>query len=184
MEQAPGKTMHEPLFSITHRILFYPAPRRMHPAAGPGRPGADPAGTLPRSAPTRPPSALRRAGREASPIERGPGGGQYGACSFSDNRQCEEWALLRGECPKGGIRVAGYATPAARYCGITGGRYAVVARSGRRRLSRAPARCPAARPATPRPYCTRDVQPVRSGAAALIRLPLCLRVLAVFVTQH
>src|SRR5262245_36700020 len=63
-------------------------------------------------------------------IERGPGGGQYGVCGFSDNRQCEEWALLRGECPKGGIRVTGYATPAARYCAITGGRYTVVAESG------------------------------------------------------
>jgi putative hemolysin len=63
-------------------------------------------------------------------IERKPDGGQYGVCTFSDNRQYEEWALLRGECPKGGIRVAGYATPAARYCGITGGRYTVVARSG------------------------------------------------------
>ena len=25
--------------------------------------------------------------------------GQYGVCMFEDNRQCEEWALLRGECP-------------------------------------------------------------------------------------
>lgn len=65
-----------------------------------------------------------------SVIERGPGGGQYGVCIFPDNRQCEEWALFRGACPSGGIRVAGYATPAARYCAITGGRYTVVARSG------------------------------------------------------
>ena len=65
-----------------------------------------------------------------SMIETGPGGGQYGICIFPDNRQCEEWALLRGECPAGGIRVAGYATPAARYCAITGGRYTVVAQSG------------------------------------------------------
>jgi putative hemolysin len=62
--------------------------------------------------------------------ERSPGGGQYGVCIFPDNRQCEEWALFRGECPPGGIRVTGYATPAARYCAITGGRYTVVARSG------------------------------------------------------
>lgn len=63
-------------------------------------------------------------------IERRPDGGQYGVCTFVDNYQCEEWALLRGECPAGGLRVTGYTTPAARYCAITGGRYAAVARSG------------------------------------------------------
>lgn len=30
-------------------------------------------------------------------------GGVYGICVFKDNRQCEEWALFRGECPVGGI---------------------------------------------------------------------------------
>ena len=63
-------------------------------------------------------------------IERRPDGGQYGICVFVDNYQCEEWALFRGECPVGGLRVTGYITPAARYCAITGGRYTVVARSG------------------------------------------------------
>jgi putative hemolysin len=63
-------------------------------------------------------------------IERRPDGGQYGVCVFVDNYQCEEWALFRGECPAGGLRVTGYITPAARYCAITGGRYAVVAKSG------------------------------------------------------
>jgi len=63
-------------------------------------------------------------------IEQQPDGGQYGVCVFGDNRQCEEWALMRGECPVGGIRVTGYVTPAARYCAMTGGNYAVVARSG------------------------------------------------------
>lgn len=62
-------------------------------------------------------------------IERRSDGGQYGVCVFVDNYQCEEWALFRGECPAGGLRVTGYITPAARYCAITGGRYAVVARS-------------------------------------------------------
>lgn len=59
-------------------------------------------------------------------IERRPDGGQYGVCVFSDNDQCEEWALLRGECPKNGLRVTGYVTRAGRYCAITGGRYTVV----------------------------------------------------------
>ena len=63
-------------------------------------------------------------------IEQRPDGGQYGICVFVDNYQCEEWALFRGECPAGGLRVTGYITPAARYCAITGGRYAVVANSG------------------------------------------------------
>jgi putative hemolysin len=53
-------------------------------------------------------------------------GGEYGVCRFADNRQCEEWAMLRGDCPQGGIRVAGQATPAARFCAITGGTYAVT----------------------------------------------------------
>jgi len=60
-------------------------------------------------------------------IERTGAGGEYGVCVFDDNRQCEEWALLRGECPVGGVGVAGYATPPGRYCAITGGRYAVTA---------------------------------------------------------
>ena len=63
-------------------------------------------------------------------IESQPGGGQYGVCIFEDNRQCEEWAMLRGACPVGGLRVTGYITAAARYCAITGGRYTVIANSG------------------------------------------------------
>jgi putative hemolysin len=63
-------------------------------------------------------------------LERLPDGGQYGVCLFVDNRQCEEWALFRGDCPAGGLRVTGYVTPAARYCAITGGHYRVTAQSG------------------------------------------------------
>jgi len=70
--------------------------------------------------------ALRR-GRHV--VERGPGG-ELGVCLFEDNRQCEEWALLRRQCPAGGLRVTGYATAAARYCAITGGRYAITGHSG------------------------------------------------------
>jgi putative hemolysin len=57
-------------------------------------------------------------------------GGQYGICLFEDNLQCEEWALLRGECPLGGVKVTGYVTTAAVYCAITGGDYAVTGNSG------------------------------------------------------
>ncbi|WP_075061020.1 DUF333 domain-containing protein [Ornatilinea apprima] len=56
--------------------------------------------------------------------------GQIGVCYFEDNRQCEEWALLRGDCPVGGVKVTGYVTPAGRYCAITGGTYAVTGNSG------------------------------------------------------
>jgi putative hemolysin len=77
-------------------------------------------------------------------MESRPDGGQYGVCIFDDNYQCEEWAMFRGECPVGGLRVTGYITTAARYCAITGGRYAVVAqqrccrRAGRMRVARRP----------------------------------------------
>jgi Tol biopolymer transport system component/putative hemolysin len=57
-------------------------------------------------------------------------GGQYGICLFEDNRQCEEWALLRGDCPVGGVKVTGYTTPAAVYCAITGGEYAITGNGG------------------------------------------------------
>jgi putative hemolysin len=56
-------------------------------------------------------------------IEQRPDGGQFGVCVFTDNRQCEEWALFRVECPPGGLRVTGYLTPASRFCAITGGKY-------------------------------------------------------------
>ena len=64
-----------------------------------------------------------------SRIERTLRGDQYGVCVFQDNRQCEEWALLRGQCPAGGLRITGYVTPAARYCAITGGSYTVTSAS-------------------------------------------------------
>jgi putative hemolysin len=59
-------------------------------------------------------------------IETAGSGGQYGVCLFEDNRQCEEWALLRGTCPVGGIKVTGYITPQARYCAIRGGVNAIT----------------------------------------------------------
>ena len=56
-------------------------------------------------------------------------GGQYGVCLFEDNRQCEEWALMRGGCPAGGLKITGLVTPAAQYCVITGGQYDITANS-------------------------------------------------------
>jgi putative hemolysin len=57
-------------------------------------------------------------------VERGPDG-EIGVCVFAGNRQCEEWALLLGECPRGGIPVAGYATTSERHCAIRGGRMTI-----------------------------------------------------------
>lgn len=62
-------------------------------------------------------------------IEKNAAGGEFGVCHFADNRQCEEWALMRGDCPVGGVRIVGYYTNAARYCGITGGAYKMTARA-------------------------------------------------------
>ncbi len=48
--------------------------------------------------------------------------GQYGVCLFDDNWQCEEWALLCGQCPVGGLKITGYEDEAQAYCTITGGK--------------------------------------------------------------
>jgi putative hemolysin len=56
-------------------------------------------------------------------IQKRGDGGEYGICIFEDNRQCEEWAMFRGECPVGGLKIVDYSTSAARICVITGGVY-------------------------------------------------------------
>jgi putative hemolysin len=63
-------------------------------------------------------------------IEESGSGGQFGVCTFQDGKQCEEWALFRGECPMGGVDVSGYITPAGRFCAITGGEYTATANQG------------------------------------------------------
>jgi putative hemolysin len=57
-------------------------------------------------------------------------GSQYGVCVFQDNQQCEEWALYRGECPLGGVKITGYVTEAGTFCGISGGLYTVTGNNG------------------------------------------------------
>jgi uncharacterized protein len=59
-------------------------------------------------------------------MEMREGGGQFGVCVFAGNRQCEEWAMFRGECPAGGVTVPGEMYAAPRYCLITGGRLDVT----------------------------------------------------------
>lgn len=46
---------------------------------------------------------------------------QYGLCYFEDNRACEEWALMRGECPVGGMKTTGYDMEEQRFCAWAGG---------------------------------------------------------------
>ncbi|MEI7619945.1 MAG: DUF333 domain-containing protein [Candidatus Falkowbacteria bacterium] len=62
-------------------------------------------------------------------IESKTDGSQYGICYFDDNRQCEEWAMMRGDCPVGGLKITGYITPAATFCVISGGKYIITKQS-------------------------------------------------------
>lgn len=62
-------------------------------------------------------------------IAKRPDGGEYGICLFATGGQCEEWAMVKGFCPVGGVDVSVYPTPAARYCAIRGGTF-VAAKSG------------------------------------------------------
>ena len=54
-------------------------------------------------------------------IESRGDGGQYGVCHLAAGRACEEWALMRGECPKSGAEIAGISSAQARYCVLQGG---------------------------------------------------------------
>lgn len=59
-------------------------------------------------------------------IEKRGDGGEYGLCYFEENRACEEWALMRGDCPVGGRKTTGYDTIDQNYCAWVGGQtYAV-----------------------------------------------------------
>lgn len=49
-------------------------------------------------------------------------GGEYGLCNFADNMSCEEWALLRGDCPQGGVKTTGYDNIEQMYCAWMGGK--------------------------------------------------------------
>lgn len=54
-------------------------------------------------------------------IKTRPDGGEYGLCFFDDNRACEEWAMLHGDCPVGGRKTTGYDTEAQKFCAWSGG---------------------------------------------------------------
>ncbi len=58
-------------------------------------------------------------------LKRGDGG-EYGLCDFGDNMACEEWALLRGQCPVGGLKTTGYDNIQQMYCAWLGGKTLAV----------------------------------------------------------
>ena len=41
-------------------------------------------------------------------MEKNGAGGEFGVCTFADDLQCEEWAMMRGQCRTGGIKVTGW----------------------------------------------------------------------------
>jgi hypothetical protein len=48
--------------------------------------------------------------------------GEGGVCYFSEFRQCEEWAMYRGDCPVGGADLSKYFdNKAKQYCVMSGG---------------------------------------------------------------
>jgi putative hemolysin len=59
-------------------------------------------------------------------IETDPSGGQYGVCNFPNGNVCEEWALLRGQCPPAGVSVKEMISPQGIFCVIHGGVYKVI----------------------------------------------------------
>lgn len=62
-------------------------------------------------------------------MEKRGDGGEYGLCHFDDNRACEEWALMRGECPVGGRKTIGFDTIDQNYCAWIGGNTLAVKNS-------------------------------------------------------
>lgn len=62
-------------------------------------------------------------------IEKRGDGGEYGLCYFEDNRACEEWALMRGDCPLGGVKTTGFDTVDQKYCAWSGGETFAVSNS-------------------------------------------------------
>lgn len=51
-------------------------------------------------------------------------GSDYVLCYFEDGKVCEQWAMLRGDCPVGGIDVSVFNTEAQKFCVLCGGKIA------------------------------------------------------------
>ncbi len=60
-------------------------------------------------------------------IEKNRQGKEYGVCVFppKDGVEgvCEEWALYKNKCPRGGLRIKSKVSDVVRYCVIAGGEY-------------------------------------------------------------
>lgn len=54
-------------------------------------------------------------------IWTGGDGGQIGVCTFDNGSKCEEWAMLRGDCPTGGVAVLQTWDEGELHCAIFGG---------------------------------------------------------------
>lgn len=54
-------------------------------------------------------------------------GAQYGLCNFADDQACEEWALMRGQCPVGGVKTTGFDSVDQQYCAWIGGQTLAIA---------------------------------------------------------
>ncbi|MDP3941672.1 MAG: DUF333 domain-containing protein [bacterium] len=59
-------------------------------------------------------------------IQKNGAGAEYGLCEFEDKMACEEWALMRGDCPVGGRKTTGYDTIEQQYCAWLGGQTLAV----------------------------------------------------------
>lgn len=47
--------------------------------------------------------------------------GQIGVCTFPGGSQCEEWAMMRGDCPIGGVAILQTWDASEAYCAMRGG---------------------------------------------------------------
>lgn len=59
-------------------------------------------------------------------IEKDGTGAEYGLCQLGSGYACEEWALLRGDCPKTGVKTTGYDNIEEKYCAWLGGKTLAV----------------------------------------------------------
>lgn len=59
-------------------------------------------------------------------IQKNGSAEEYGLCDFGSGYACEEWALYRGDCPKGGVKTTGFDTIEQQYCAWVGGQTLAV----------------------------------------------------------
>ncbi len=67
---------------------------------------------------------VKKGGRLVS--KKNGAGSVYGVCFFKNNFMCEEWAMFRGDCPMGGVKLSDNLRDEVHYCVISGGKYQVI----------------------------------------------------------